>query len=180
MDFSNVKKITISAGEVKQIEIDGVVVWKGGYTNLVPTSIDTDGSVFNGTGYKDGYRLSSSGALKAQENTATTGFIKATKNDVIRMAGTKWDETTGYNYFVVYDENYNVVETINRSSGYVTQDGFSYLSKGVVDTATMKTENGITEFRVALKSGYEYSYVRISAYGSGKDMVITVNEEIEE
>jgi len=41
MDLSNVKKITIDAGEVKQIEINGVIVWKGGYTNLIPTSIDT-------------------------------------------------------------------------------------------------------------------------------------------
>ena len=31
------------------------------YTNLVPTSINSDGSIFNGTGYKDGYRLNSSG-----------------------------------------------------------------------------------------------------------------------
>lgn len=180
MDFSKVKKIVIAAGEVKQIEIDGVVVWKGGYTNLVPTSTNTDGSVFNGTGYKDGYRLSSSGALKAQNNTATTGFIKATKNDVIRMAGTKWDETTGYNYIVLYDAKFNILETINRTTVEINSDGWCYTSKGVVDRAKITISNDITEFRIALKSGYEYSYVRISAYGNGADMVITVNEEIEE
>ena len=33
----------------------------GSYTNQVSTSVDTDGSIFNGTGYKTGYRLNSSG-----------------------------------------------------------------------------------------------------------------------
>lgn len=184
MDFSNVKKITIAAGDVKQIEIDGVVVWKSGHTNLVPTSIDTDGSIYNGCGYVDGYRLSSSGALKAQDNTVTTGFIKATQNDVIRMAGTKWDKTPGYNYIVLYDANFNLLETINRNAageGYVSTHGWSFLGKGRVDKnkTTVTIENDIAIFNIGLLSGYEYTYVRISAYGKGEDMVITVNEEIE-
>ena len=52
------------------------------YTNQVPTSIDTDGSVFNGVGYVGRTRLSSSGATKKDADfVTTTGYIPAKAND---------------------------------------------------------------------------------------------------
>lgn len=185
MNFSAVKKMTIPEGEVKQIMCGDVVLWKKGCTNLVPTSIDSDGSIFNGTGYIDGNRLSSSGALKAQDNTVTTGFIKATQNDVVRMAGTKWDVTPGYNYFAMYDANFNLIVTINRDKsggGYYNTHGWSYASninRLDFDNTTVAIENGVVTFKVSVPAGYEYSYIRISANGTGADMIVTVNEEIE-
>lgn len=157
-----------------------ITLWPEKYLNLVPSSIDTDGTIYNGCGYIDGYRLSSSGALKAQANSAATGFIKATKTDVVRMAGVKWLTTEGYNYFAMYDESFNLIETVNYSKGETTQNGWSYNSKGALDRANtyVYVENDITRFDIALKDGYDYAYIRISAYGSGADMIITVNEEI--
>ena len=35
------------------------------FTNQVPISTDTDGSIFNGVGYKDNVRLSSSGGISS-------------------------------------------------------------------------------------------------------------------
>ena len=43
--------------------------------NQIPISIDTDSSVFNGTGYKEGYRLKSSGAESAASGYVVTGFM---------------------------------------------------------------------------------------------------------
>ena len=184
MMFTNVKKISIPEGTVKRIECNGELLWKGGHTNLVPTSIDTDGSIYNGCGYIEGYRLSSSGALKAQSNTVATGFIKASKNDVVRMAGTKWSKTAGYNYFAMYDANYNLLDTINWSGGSSGngERGWDYAStKAIIDSANtfVYVENDITRFAIAAKSGMDYAYIRISAYGAGTDMIVTVNEEIE-
>lgn len=174
MDFSNVKKITISAGEVKQIEIDGVVVWKGGYTNLVPTSIDTDGSVFNGTGYIDGYRSNSSGTITVSAGSTCSGFIRAKAGDVIRVAGVKWRRENEYSYFSVFDEKFNKLGTVNS---------FNSTAPTYVTGVTNKdntTINGDVDGITTITTSADFSYFRISAGGSGKDMVITVNEEIEE
>ena len=183
MNLTGMKKLIFAGVELKQLAIDGVQAWKSGYTNLVPTAIDTDGSIFRENGYVDGYRNSSSGALKAQANTVTTGFIRASLKDVVRMAGTKWDATTGYNYFAMYDANFNLLDTINRDTGgngNAASQGWSYTSKGwlTANATHVYVENGITRFAIAAPAGREYAYIRISAFGMGADMIVTVNEEI--
>ena len=175
MDFSNVKKISISAGDVKQIEINGVQVWKSGYTNLVPTSIDTDGSIFQGKGYIEGYRLSSSGTLSAQNNTVTTGYIKCKSTDIIRMSGAKWQPDVGYVYLSYYDESFALLGSINQGAlGDST-------SRGNVSKQTkITTENGVTKYEpVFTSNAANVAYFRMNGYGKGVDMIVTINEEIE-
>ena len=43
--------------------------------DLIPTAIDTDGTIYNGTGYMDGYRIGSGGTISASSNFMHTGFI---------------------------------------------------------------------------------------------------------
>lgn len=182
MNFPELKSLAIPQGEVVEITSGNTMLWKSVYTNQVPISTDTDGSIYqNGKGYIDGYRLSSSGSLKSQANTVATGFIKATKNDVVRMAGTKWNKAAGYNYFAMYDKNFTIIETINwDGTGDAATKGWSHNSKGRInaDETRVYVENDITRFHIVMKSGYEFAYVRISAYGSGEEMIVTVNEEI--
>lgn len=186
MDLSAYKAINIDNITMKKIVINDTIEWKREPVNLVPTSIDTAGSIYNGTGYIEGYRLSSvssGGVLKAQANTVTSGFIKASQNDIVRMIGTKWSESSEYNYFAMYDENFNILATINHNPDYgnYLDKGWSYKSGVGVDTSNtyVYMENNITTFDIAMEEGYSYAYIRISAYGSGTDMFITVNEEIE-
>lgn len=79
----------------------------GGWSeNLVPTSIDTDGSIFNGTGYKDEYRLNSSGVVTSQENSTVIGFIPAKKGDKFQITGVRFGTTQTanvYGYVSLYD-----------------------------------------------------------------------------
>ena len=65
LNFKDYIYLDIPEGRVKQIarKSDGLVLWKQGYTNQVPKSTDTNGSIYNGTGYKDNTRLSSSGGV---------------------------------------------------------------------------------------------------------------------
>ena len=166
-------------------EINLYQIWKGAVTNWVKTAKDSDKTtIFNGgKGYIDGQRLSSSGSLKSQSNTVATGFIKASKNNVVRMAGTQWDKTAGYNYFAMYDDNLNIIETINYDGGgNAATKGWSYSSKSKVNSNNtyVYVENGITRFQIVFSdSGLDYSWIRISAYGLGEDMVVTIDEEIE-
>lgn len=188
MDFSSVKKITIPEGVVKKIECNGIVLWKS-FTNLVPTSTDTDGSIFNGVGYKDNVRLSSSGGVSssAQNGSVTTGFIPINgAEDVIRLKGVEWLKTTanygGHFYFVFYDKD-------KKSRGY--NDYMASQAQGAGDydhilTAT-RDENGVETFvwnkdygtsNTLLQWIRSASYVRITARGKGADMIVTINEEI--
>lgn len=59
--------------------------------NQLPISTDTDGSIFNGTGYKVGYRLSSSSAVTAVDVPAAsnpvfvTGFIPVQQGQTVHL-----------------------------------------------------------------------------------------------
>lgn len=52
-------------------------------TNLLPTAVDTDGSVYGGKGYVEGYRLNSSGTLTQEAGRFTTGFIPCQENQTV-------------------------------------------------------------------------------------------------
>lgn len=168
----------------------------GGYTNQVPLSTDSNGAVFNGTGYQDGYCLAhgTSGATLTQlAGHTVTGFIPMVHTDVIRMAGVTWG-ATNKNAIMFYDENKKPLGGY-IGNGYVTYGYAEHTTEGVAvqvltgkENQSVTTENGVTTFNLQFNSttsgimrpGTYVKYVRISAEGSGADMVVTLNEEITE
>lgn len=174
MDFSTVKKVSIAAGDVKQIAINGVVVWSG-VNNLVSTSIDSDGSIYNGIGYKDGYRLSSSGGVSGTAvPTAThTGFIKFKAGDIIRIkVDGGFVEGGSGNYFNFYNTNFGLVKADYPS--YLNNGNYGTI-ENLSDGSTLMT---LTNYTIGLTEGSEY-YLRVSLNPcKGADLTITVNEEI--
>lgn len=178
MDFSTVKKVSIAAGDVKQIAINGVVVWSG-VNNLVPTSTDTDGSIYNGTGYKDNARLSSSGSVSgsAQAGSVVTGFMPYTSLGVVRVKGATWAGLTtavGHFYIHAYDANKTFLAGLAASDAIAST------------VATYDSATGVTTFDFnKLSDGYaikdrfsKAAYIRLNAKGVGADLIVTVNEEI--
>lgn len=156
-----------------------------GYTNLVPTSIDTDGSVYNGKGYKDDARLSSSGGVSgtAQSGSATTGFIPFTPGSTIRLKGAVfldgYDKYGGHYYLNFYDSN--KVLKLAASEGIVATNTGSCFQANYDEATgitTIKLLKGITsEYGQLIDAS---SYFRINAYGKGADLIVTVNQEIKE
>lgn len=182
MDFANLKSLTIPEGEVASITCNGAVLWQG-YTNQVPISTETAGgtTIFNsGKGYKEGYRLSSSGTEKTQSGAVVTGFIPAKRGDIIRMKGATWGTTVsgGYSYIVTYNasgaklHHANKYENDSKANGISNAAGISYTSSITTDA------NGVTTFNLVFDDTKEVEYIRISATGKGADMIVTVNEEI--
>lgn len=182
IDFSKIKKLTVDGVDLKSLAINGVQVWKAQtYTNQVPISIGSDGNIYNGgLGYKNGYRLSSSGGESSAANATVTGFIPVAPGDIIRIKGYIWLETTS---------------TVNYLNAYNSKNGFSKVyignARNTYDTAafieSMEYADGVST--VKLKNGVTgYDYIRISVMryeGStqkptyGENLVVTVNEEIE-
>lgn len=173
MDFSNVKTITIEAGEVKSLAINGVIVWSG-INNLVETAIDSDGSIYNNTGYMDGKRLSSSGGVSSSALAVAThtGFIKFVAGDIIRIkiVGGFTEDGAG-NYFNYYNTNF----------GFIKADYPAYLggNYGTIETLSNgDTLMTLTNYLSGLTEGQEY-YIRISLSPcKGENIIVTLNEEI--
>lgn len=188
MNFADYTHLDIPEGSVKTItrKSDGLVLWKAGYTNQVPISTDTDGSIFNGTGYMDDTRLSSSGGISssAQAGSVTTGFIPFPDGDatVIRMKGVEWWNTSqnygGHYYINFYDSDKSFLTYLSASeaSTYahvvtVTRD------ENGVETVVWNQEYGTTNSLLQSVRN-KAKYVRINAKGVGADMIVTINEEI--
>lgn len=187
MDLSAYKKISIGGVALKKLAIDGVQVWKAQtYTNQVPISTDTDGSIFNGVGYKENVRLSSSGGISgsAQNGSVTTGFIPFKVTDVMRLKGVEWVDTSAesgkHYYFNYYDANKNFLAYMSASM-YNHGEQFSHIFTATrdangVETVVWNNEYGTTN--ATLQAVRQASYVRITARGKGADMIVTMNEEI--
>lgn len=172
MDFSNIKKISIEAGDVKQIEVNGVVVWKSGYTNLVPKSIDTDGTILNGTGYANGYRVRSSGALGEISGAVATGYIPVSPGDVIRFSGVTFNNAQVYECILFAGEGFSVL------GSFTTQPArYGFFEQSKLYDIDVTESNGVYSYTVPNYSGIKW--FRMSAAGSGENMIVTVNEEID-
>lgn len=172
-DFSSFKRLTLDGVSLKKLMVDGIQVFKSGYTNQVPRSIDTDGSIYNGVGYLEGYRLSSSGAVKAYENSVVTGYIRAKGGDVVRIAGAEWYQNHSMNYICAYTPNFTFIGAIYSTGG-------SYGSKIYT---SLSDEDGTTI--VTLAALDQIAYIRVSSVGdntgiNAEDFIVTVNEEVEE
>lgn len=178
MDFSNLKTLTIPEGEVSEIRVGGVVLWKGGYTNQVPLSTESDGkTIYNGgKGYKYGYRIRSGGAEGSHGNASCTGFIRAKGGDVVRLSGYDVKRADAGNAINVSDANRNNLGQITANSGW---------SYGIFDGNTINWDDVLLEktgvYYWIIPEGFNIAYIRVTGYTGedGSKMIVTINEEIE-
>ncbi len=152
--------------------------------NQVPISTDTDGSIFNGVGYKDDARLSSSGGLSssAQVGSTTTGFIPFRSGDIIRLKNVEfignWDKYPNQHYYIAF---------YNSSKAFVGYFGESTFIDGTGSATDYEYDAANNITTLILKSGVDSqygqyidtaSYIRITVHGKGADFILTINQEI--
>ena len=148
------------------------------YTNRVSTSIDTDGSIYNGTGYQEGYRLNSSGTTTeaSASGAINSGFIPY-DGEVIRVYGSTSSVVgNNSNYVILYNADFskNAVQNFGNWQSYGAVwselDGKYMLT---IDPATITNE----ATKTALE---ECAYIRCSlASCTGANFVVTLDEPIE-
>jgi len=184
--FSQFPRLEIGGKRVKQItrKSDGLVLWEAGYINMVPLSINADGTIYNGgLGYKDGYRVRSGGAEAAVTTGVCTGFMPFKKGDILRI----YPQFSGMNA----TNSINFFDASFTNLGQYNDNGTRY---GIcnVQTAwqTIATEvGGVTEVDIsATTNSDDIAYIRLThAYRasseyisvlSGAELIVTVNEEI--
>lgn len=142
-----------------------------GFTNMIPLSINTDGSLYVGdngeAGYRAGYRVSSSGTEKEAAGYSCTGFIPVVAGDVIRIKNVPQHTSSndGNGYAVAYYFN----------SDFGRAWGGTYLNN--IDN-NVDYSNGIHSFTIPDYS--DIAYIRVSLLGVTGDTILTVNQEITE
>lgn len=153
------------------------------YTNLVPISTDTDGSIYNGTGYKDNTRLSSSGDVSssAQAGSVTTGFMLWQSKGIIRIKGATFQMSSAEHYYVhFYSDSKQKISGIDDDALYGqtatnVNVSISYDEATGVTTIDFSNAKSGTELGEAAANA---KYFRLNAKGKGADLIVTVNEEI--
>lgn len=181
MNFATVKGITIPNGAVKKIVAAGKTLWEAiSYKNWVPFSTTNDGkTIYNGTGYKNGYRIRSGGAEGAHGNGACTGFIPVSGGDVIRISGCTFLVADNGNAINVADASYTnlgQLSMIGADYGILSSTYSAYGYKSVVQEST-----GVWKWIVP-PSASNVANIRVTGYtksgGNGAALIVTVNEEI--
>lgn len=141
------------------------------YTNQLPLATDTDRTtVYDDNGYIDGYRLSSSGGISAQDGMSATGFIPATPGQTIRIKGATPMQGKN-NYIIAYKADNTVSKCASMaydSTGWITpHDGW------------MKYENGIIIILLtSTMFGSDFNAVRFCSAQLSDDVIVTVDEKI--
>lgn len=156
------------------VAITAVASKQVSYTNLVPTSTDANGNIYNTVGYKDGSRLNSSGSETTDGNhMSVTGFIPYTHGHTIRLGGTNvaFNEYGCMMYFYKSDK-----------TGI---EGYDYNKVGNTTYGTWDTTEADTAFAFtpAASKVTSAAFVRISASvrnasDTGAGMVVTIDEPI--
>lgn len=167
-----------STGEILIKRVyDNIVVTGAGlnYQNQIPISTDTDGSIYNGIGYKSGYYISSSGgALSSRSSSYVTGFIPCKVGDIVRLQNVNFDSDSD-------DKSYHRVAFYDSSKTYIGL--FNGQSVAVPDSSVQNSEGIWTRFGIkATMGGTDYSsvaYFRLCCSGISSNSIITINETIE-
>ena len=139
--------------------------------NLIASSIGSDGQPYNGgLGYKNDYRLNSSGAEASASGKAVTGFIPVTVGGKLYGANLGWDNTDPTsNYFALYDESFTKLQSINETNMRSFGGTFD-INNGGFQIYVQDSYGGVSTSNA--------KYARISGTGSGANFILS-NEAIE-
>lgn len=169
----NIAEVTgnvyITATAIKQVN----------YTNLVRTSIDSSGAIYNNTGYKDNTRIGSSGSENTSSGFAVSGFIKLPANGnsyTLRLGGDGIAFNVYGGQICLFDSNFNVL-SVSLNYNQLKNLNAAY---GTWDTTEENTTFALTfdANTEACETFKTAAYMRISAKGSGSNMIVTIDEPI--
>lgn len=149
--------------------------------NVVPASIDKNGAVYNGVGYKNGYTINTSNnsvdTESALDGCCVTGYIPFTKDNILSVTTDNWNISPTNSRIIFYNANFVPM-------AYYTQHGFVGLHNGYTNKTAILAKDkhsvtynkdGMTTLNIAYGADCtDLAYVRIRGVGNGQNMVVTV------
>ena len=153
------------------ITVNEPIVEESAYINQIPISTDTDGSIYNSTGYKTGYRINSSGVLAESSANAATGFIPFRFGDIAYISADVFEGNTGYCVISAFNGEKNFLggAHVKNATNYLVTDA----NGNYVFDPARTTESGMSYWKSA-------AFIRVTGMSAmNDDSIITVNEPIE-
>ena len=142
------------------------------YTNVLPLAVDTDGTVYNGSGFKQNMRWSnSSNNFKdaGGDNWDVTGYIAVKQGDILRLKNITWQ-----------DGSYSRMNIYNADFEKFSEAVYSSLTSNASYGAVTDGNGNITQFTIPDWSDFAaIAYIRINCQDLDGTSVITINEPIE-
>ena len=183
--------VRIGRGENFDVPLRASVTPPSSYTNLISTSIDTSGNVYNNLGYKAGTYIDNANGLTEIDNPShwCTGLIPITKGDVVRIKyvfdKATYDDDALYYYSTLCF--YNDDKSLNRFK-YLKDFLNNNFISGSYEWSGTNFEGTLTFTFDGTSSMFNNAkYIRVSDTYLGssenvqtsiKNAVITINEEI--
>lgn len=146
------------------------------YTNLVPTSIDVDGTIYNSIGYKDYTYISTSGNVPtdATGELVTTGLIEIPENYVLYVYGATFNKENSYCRVAGYNES---KECVQVWAGGGTSIDITDMGDGIqkieMDSSTL---NSCSYVRFSLEGFGDNLYI----YNKASEIVIPEGTEVKD
>lgn len=154
------------------------------YTNQIPKSTDTDGSIYNGIGYKENTRYSNSSQdIVEKTGFDMTGFIElqldensSAKGNVVRMKNIEfvWNSDISLTFYI----DRTIVPSLLITGTSPIEEYRNKLIQPIYDA-----NNNLIEFTILDNTGYNEfkncKYMRICGQNIDSTSIVTVNEEIE-
>lgn len=182
VDISSTAITTIDGGyQIDIPEVTGNVVItakaqaRPNFTNLVPYSINADGTDYNvdGDGYDDDLYLTSSGTMAAMSGYVSTGFIPVSAGaKTIRVAGDGISFDDVYCRIAFFDSNFALL-TGHPATNMGTGDYQGTVTEEDATAMTWTIDNA-----TKMPNQYNAPYILVTAKGKGENLIVTVNEEI--
>ena len=165
--------------------LNHVVVPEPTWTNVIPLSINADGTQFVGTngedGYKTGTRLNSSGG-ESSANTVVTGYIPATVADKFYFCDIDLSvDSNKYHRIAIYDENFTQLGYWDMTGMYSAKDESQVIAEGVSfdENGRLVTYSPLAyRFIVGSTVVNKTAYIRVCAGTINENSIITKNEPI--
>ena len=129
------------------------------HTNLVPTSVDVDGTVYNSVGYKNNTYITTDGNIPIDTTyeLVTTGLIEHPENYILYVYGATFNTENSYCRIAAYNESKECVQVWTGGG----------TSINVIDMG-----NGIQKIELVSSTLNSYPYVRFSFEGVGDNLYI--------
>lgn len=131
--------------------------------NLVISSIDTEGNIYNGSGYKDDYRFkSTSGVEVEQTGSVMTGYIACQKGEKFKVSGAEYGNNSVIGFYTavcIYNTSYEYIAGITGNE--------------VANTSIARLTGEETGDGYVFTTGIDCAFIRFSMKGSGANMVVT-------
>lgn len=151
------------------ISITATAVIELNVTNQLPISTDTDGSIYNGVGYKADTYLSGNPASKT--GYYTSGFIPCTIADTLYFKNVTMQTGNNYHRISAWDADKNFI----ANSQFATNNTQSHVNFNFGDDGNIES--------ISFTSNSSYyknaAYIRFCCSYIGADSIVTVNEPIE-